>query len=197
MAAWILRLVQSAGAAGVGLLMLLENVVVFIPSELIMPLAGFYSAIGRLNFWASVVAGTIGAHLGSLCWYFLGRYLGKERFEEFVRRHGAWVGIEARHVEKATRWFEGRGAMAILIGRLLPAIRTFISVPAGFARMPLTKFVPLSLAGTLVFNFLLAEAGRLLGAHFREVELWIRPVSLTIVGVLFAWWLYRVVRAHI
>jgi membrane protein DedA with SNARE-associated domain len=196
MTRWIVHLIQSSGPAGVGVLMLLENVVVFIPSELIMPLAGFYAAIGRLNFWSSVIAGTIGAHLGSLGWYVLGRKLGKERFEAFVRKHGSWVGIAPQHVEKATRWFEGRGAMAILIGRLLPAIRTFISVPAGFARMPLPKFIPLSIAGTFVFNFLLAEAGLLLGAHFREVELWIRPISLTIVGVLFAWWLYRVVRAH-
>src|SRR5579884_4207445 len=173
MSHWIIHLIQSAGATGVGLLMLLENVVVFIPSELIMPVAGFYAAAGRLNFWSSVVAGTIGAHLGSLAWYFLGWHLGKERFEKFVRKHGAWVGIEPRDVERATHWLEHRGALAILIGRLLPAIRTFISVPAGFARMPLTKFVPLSLAGTFVFNFALAEAGRLLDSHFQEVGHWI------------------------
>lgn len=195
-AGWLIDFIESAGAPGVGLLMFAENIVVFIPSELIMPLAGFYAAAGRINFWAAIIDGTIGAHAGSLAWYWLGRHFSKERFENFVRRHGAWLGIEPRNVEGADRWFHRHGSLAILTGRLIPAIRTFISVPAGFSRMPLVKFVPLSLAGTFVFNFILAEAGSELGTHFREVTNYVHPISIAVVATLFAVWLWRVVRMH-
>jgi len=196
MSGWLVGIIQSAGSFGVGILMFVENVVVFIPSELIMPLAGFYSAVGRVNFWAANIAGTIGAHLGSLGWYWIGWHFEQERFERFVKRHGIWLGLEPRHIEKATGWFERHGSAAILTGRLVPGIRTFISVPAGFSRMPLVKFVPLSLVGSFVFNLLLSGAGRLLGSRFHQVSKWVHPITLTVIGLLFGWWLYRVVRMH-
>src|SRR5438132_14120340 len=128
---WVSQLIESAGVFGVGLLMFLENIIVFIPSELIMPLAGFYSAAGRLSFWGSVIAGSVGTLLGTLLWYWLGRRMQKVRFERFVQRHGLWFGLELRHIKKAERWFERRGALAVTTARLIPAIRTFISIPAG------------------------------------------------------------------
>lgn len=191
---WLIGIIRSAGSLGVGFAMFVENIIVFIPSELIMPLAGFYSAVGRLNFWAANVAGTIGTHVGSLGWYWLGRHFKEERFERFVKRHGIWLGLEPLHIRKATRWFERHGSVATLTGRLIPGIRTFISVPAGFSRMPLVKFVPLSLAGSFVFNVALSGAGRLLGSRFHQVGRWIHPITIGVIGLMFAWWLYRVVR---
>jgi len=82
-----------------------------------MPLAGFYSTAGRINFWAVNIAGTIGAHLGSLGWYWLRRHFEKERFERLVKRHGIWLGLEPRHIQKATRWFEPHGSVAVLRSR--------------------------------------------------------------------------------
>src|SRR5205823_3464804 len=152
---WVSHLIESAGTFGVGLLMFLENIIVFIPSELIMPLAGFYSAVGRLNFWGSVISGSIGATLGTTFWYWLGRRLKKQRFKRFVRRHGLWFGIEPQDIDRAERWFRRHGAMAVTTARLVPALRTFISIPAGLSRMPLAKFIPLTLVGSVAFNLLL------------------------------------------
>jgi membrane protein DedA with SNARE-associated domain len=191
---WITHLIESGGALSVGLLMFAENIVVFLPSELIMPLAGYYAALGKLSFWRSVICGTIGAHLGSLIWYWLGRNVSKKRFETFVRRHGMWLGLETQTVRRASRWFERHGPIAVITGRLIPAIRTFISIPAGFNQMPLVTFVPLSLAGTFIFNVILAEAGKLLGAHFKEIHRWIQPITMAVIGGMFAWWLFRVIR---
>lgn len=191
---WITDLIHSGGALSVGLLMFAENIVVFLPSELIMPLAGYYAALGKLSFWRAVISGTIGAHLGSLIWYWLGRTVSKKRFEEFVRDHGIWLGLETRSVRRASRWFERHGPIAVITGRLIPAIRTFISIPAGFDRMPLPIFIPLSLTGTFIFNALLAEGGKLLGAHFKEIHRWIQPITMAVIAGMFVWWLYRVIR---
>ena len=191
---WITHLIQSGGALSVGLLMFVENIVVFIPSELIMPLAGYYAALGKLNFWNALVSGTIGSNLGALIWYWLGRTVSRKRFDTFIRRHGIWLGLETRQVQRASQWFDRRGPLAVITGRLIPAIRTFISIPAGFNRMTLVTFVPLSLAGSFLFNALLAEGGKLLGAHFKEIHRWIQPITLAVIGVMFAWWLIRVVR---
>jgi len=191
---WITQLIQSGGAFSVGLLMFVENIVVFLPSELIMPLAGYYAALGKLGFWRAVISGTIGAQLGSLIWYWLGRTASKQRFERFVRRHGIWLGLETRQVQRASRWFDRHGPFAVITGRLIPAIRTFISIPAGFNQMPMVTFVPLSLTGSFIFNAVLAEAGKLLGAHFKEIHRWIQPITMAVIGVMFLWWLIRVIR---
>jgi membrane protein DedA with SNARE-associated domain len=191
---WITHLIESGGAFSVGLLMFIENIAVLLPSELIMPLAGYYAALGELSFWRAVISGTIGAHLGSLIWYWLGRTVSKQRFERLVRRHGIWLGLETRQVQRASRWFDRHGALAVITGRLIPAIRTFISIPAGFNEMPLVTFVPLSLAGSFLFNAALAEGGKLLGVHFREIHRWIQPITIAVISVMFLWWLIRVIR---
>src|SRR5258706_5988871 len=191
---WIIHLIHSGGAMAVGFLMFVENIIVFLPSELIMPLAGYYAALGQLDFWKAVVSGTIGTNLGTLIWYWLARTVSKERFENFVRRHGIWLGLETRSVKRASQWFDRHGPMAVITARLIPAIRTFISIPAGFDRMTLLTFIPLSLAGSFLFNTLLAEGGKLLGAHFKEIHRWIQPITLAVIAVMFAWWLIRVIR---
>src|SRR5258708_21365943 len=97
---WITNLIQSGGALSVGLLMFVENIVVFIPSELIMPLAGYYAALGKLNFWNAVVSGTIGSNLGALIWYWLGRTGSRERFHAFLLPHRIWPGPHTRQVQR-------------------------------------------------------------------------------------------------
>ena len=137
---WITNAVQSLGATGVGLLMLLENIFPPIPSEVVMPLVGFLSARHRVDFWPSVVAGTLGSLAGATVWYAIGRSVGERRLCDWVDAHGRWLALTCGDIDRAKRWFERHEGLAVLIGRLIPGVRTFISVPAGFAEMPVMSF---------------------------------------------------------
>ena len=122
-------------------MMLAENIFPPIPSELIMPLAGFVAAKGQLNPVLVVLAGTLGSLLGALPWYYAGVWLGQERVCALAARHGRWLTLGEKEIRQAIRWFERHGRIAVLIGRLVPTVRTLISLPAGMARMPLLPFL--------------------------------------------------------
>ena len=162
---WITGIIGSIGALGVAALMFLENVFPPIPSELIMPLAGFVAANGGASFWVMVAAGTAGSLAGALLWYWIGARLGPERLRRLAARHGRWLTVAPDDIDRASDWFGRRGRAAVLLGRLVPTVRTFVSVPAGIAGMPLAPFVGYTLAGTLLWTALLAGAGYLLRAQ--------------------------------
>lgn len=189
---WITRAVETTGYLGVLLLMLAENVFPPIPSELIMPMAGFTAAQGRLSLIGVVLAGTIGSILGALFWYMLGRWLGCERLKSWAGRHGRWFTITPGEIDRAAAWFRRHCGKAVLIGRLVPAIRTLISIPAGVAGMALLPFLLYSSLGTLVWTVLLAGAGYLLEDRYRQVAAYLNPVSNAILGLLVLAYLYRV-----
>lgn len=190
---WITGFVARGGYLGVFLLMLAENIVPPIPSELIMPLAGFTAARGQLGFVAVVIAGTAGSVLGALFWYRVGRRLGAERVKRFAARHGRWLTLSPADVDRAIARFGRRGATAVFFGRLVPTVRTLISVPAGIAGMPLPAFLAWTTLGTGLWTALLAGAGYLLQGQYGLVADYLDPVSAVAVGLIAAWYLYRVV----
>ena len=190
---WITGFVGRSGYLGVLLLMLAENVVPPIPSELIMPLAGFTAAQGQLSIGLVVLAGTAGSVLGALFWYYVGRWLGDDRLKRLAARHGRWLTIHPGDVDRANDWFGRHGGKAIFFGHFVPAVRTLISVPAGIAGMPLPSFLAWTTLGTGLWTGLLAGAGYVLQSQYRLVADYLNPVSTVLVVLIVAWYLYRVV----
>jgi len=165
------------GYLGIFAAMVLENVVPPIPSELIMPLAGFYVGQGQLNFLGVVLAGLLGTVVGALPWYGIGRLVNEQRLKHWVERHGRWVGVSVQELDQSRIWFQRPGAAVVFWGRLIPAIRTLISVPAGVELMPFGSFLFWTTAGSLIWNLALTAAGWALGSHWDQVLLWVKPVE--------------------
>ena len=178
---------QWFGYSAILLAMFLENLFPPIPSELIMPLGGFYVQQGQLHFLPVVVAGLLGTVLGALPWYGIGRLVNEERLETWLKRHGRWIGINTDELSRSRRWFNRYGVPLVFWGRLVPGIRTLISVPAGIELMPIIPFLIWTTAGSLIWTLLLTVAGYALGESYNNVELWIDPFSKGIkVLLLFA-----------
>jgi membrane protein DedA with SNARE-associated domain len=190
---WITNLVSEYGYPAIALLMLGENVFPPIPSELIMPLAGFVAAQGKLNAGLVVLAGTLGSVLGALPWYYAGRWLGEERMCRLAARHGRWLTLDDKDLGKAIRWFERHGRIAVLLGRLVPTVRTLISLPAGMARMPLVPFLVYSSIGSLLWTAALAAAGYALEANYRLVGDYLDRASKIIIGLIVLTYLWRLI----
>ncbi|WOI55494.1 DedA family protein [Palleronia sp. LCG004] len=189
---WITGFIDSVGALGIGFLMLLENVFPPIPSELIMPLAGFNAAVGQQSLAGVISAGSAGSLLGALLWYWIGRKIGMDRLKRLANRHGRWLTITPDELERSNAWFQRHGGMAVLIGRLIPTVRTFISVPAGVARMPIAKFLAYTTVGTVAWTTLLTLAGYWLQSQYTKVAGWMNPVSTGVVILLVAYYFWRV-----
>lgn len=189
---WITGFVTAIGPLGVGLLMFLENVFPPIPSELIMPLAGFTAAQGKQSLFLVILSGTIGSLAGAYLWYWIGERIGPDRLRRFSERHGRWTAIDVEDIDRSQAWFDRHGGMAVLVGRLIPTIRTLISVPAGINRMPLPKFLAYSTIGTAGWSTLLALLGYRLEAGYEVVEHWLNPISTAIVIGILAFYVWRV-----
>jgi len=190
----VVRVVSELGVLGVGLLMFAENVFPPLPSEVIMPLAGYLSTRGQMSFWGAVAAGSVGSLAGAAFWYWVGRRLTYGQLRGWIAEHGAWLAMTPQDVDRAVEWFGKHGQRSVLFGRLVPVVRTLISVPAGFSRMPFPEFLLASAAGTAIWTFALTYAGRFLGREFERVEQFIGPVSWVVIAVAVAWYLYRVIR---
>lgn len=186
--------IEQGGLAAVGLLMVLENVFPPIPSELIMPLAGFLAAQGAMSLVAVILVGTLGSVLGTLMWYGLARAWGRDRFLRFIDRHGVWLTLDRDEALRAMAWFDRWGPMAVLVGRMIPTVRTLIAVPAGLAGMSLWSFVLYATISGLVWTGLLAGAGYLLQDRYERVEGWLNPVTTAVVVLIVALYLYRLLR---
>ena len=178
---------QWLGYTAIFAAMFLENLFPPIPSELIMPLGGFYVQQGQLGLVPVVLAGLLGTVLGALPWYGIGRLINEERIEQWLSRHGRWIGISPDELARSRRWFTRFGTALVFWGRLVPGIRTLISVPAGIEMMPMTPFLLWTTAGSLIWTLLLTIAGMVLGKGYSNVELWIDPVSKVVkVGLVIA-----------
>jgi membrane protein DedA with SNARE-associated domain len=192
MADLVVLAVSSLGVVSVGLLMLLENVFPPIPSELIMPLAGYLSSQDRLSFAGSIIAGTVGSAAGACFWYWLGRRWGREGLRSWAGKHGHWVGLTPEDVDRSHGWFQRHGYVAVFLGRLVPGVRSFISLPAGVGRMPVAPFLGLTVLGSALWSGALAWAGRVVGRNFQQVDRYLGPVSWVVIGVLLGLYLRRV-----
>lgn len=189
---FITEFMQSGGYLAVFALMALENIFPPIPSELIMPFAGFVAARGDLNVVGVLIAGTAGSVAGALPWYYAGKIYGKERLEAFADKHARWLTVTHGDIEHAMESFEKHGRKIVLFGRLIPAIRTLISVPAGLACMPMGQFLLYSTVGSLVWTGILTGAGYMLESQYERVAEYVDPVSKAVLIGLLGWYLYRV-----
>jgi len=190
-ASWITRTVQTGGYVGVAFLTLIENLFPPIPSELILPVAGFLVSSGEMSFIWVVVASTIGSLLGALLLYGIGAWLGEERLRSFVKAHGKWLALDESDLDQAKEWFEKHGGTAVFVGRLVPSLRSLISVPAGLARMPLGPFVLYTTAGSALWNAVLVGAGWALGDQWDRVKPYMNIfewVTLAIIIGSVIWW---------
>ncbi|KZR66551.1 DedA family protein [Prochlorococcus sp. MIT 1306] len=184
---WIGQAVEAnqwMGYCAIFAAMFLENLFPPIPSELIMPLGGFYVQQGQLQFLPVVFAGLLGTVIGALPWYGIGRLINEERLEVWLSRHGRWIGISPEELARSRRWFSRYGTALVFWGRLVPGIRTLISVPAGIELMPMLPFLIWTTAGSLIWTLLLTGAGLALGESYSNIELWIDPVSKVVKGGL-------------
>jgi membrane protein DedA with SNARE-associated domain len=189
---WITSFVEATGYLGIVLLMFGENIFPPIPSELIMPLAGFTAARGDLNVVLAVVAGTFGSVAGTTVWYFIGQWLGMERLKSFAAHHGRWLTLSPAELSQAEQFFSRHCGKAIFFGRLIPGVRTLISVPAGIVGMGLGRFLIYSTLGSAIWTGALAGAGYLLESQYEAVANWLNPVTNVIIGGAVLWYLYRV-----
>ena len=190
---WVVGFVRDAGYLGVALLMFLENVFPPIPSEVIMPLAGFVAAGGEMNIALVVLSGTLGSLAGAWFWYAVGVWLGQGRVERIIRRYGRVLTMSLDDLDTARAWFRWKARWAVLIGRLIPTVRTLISVPAGIAPMPLASFLVWSAIGTAVWTSVLAFAGYLLESQYEAVAGWVDPASKIVLALIVGAYVWRVV----
>ncbi|MCT7955953.1 DedA family protein [Laspinema palackyanum] len=191
---WITNTITAFNYWGIALLMFLENIIPPIPSELIMPLAGFTVTQGKLVFWGVVVAGTVGSLLGALPWYYVSRKLGENRLKQWIDQYGKWLKLNSEDINKSQEWFRKYGSLVVLFGRLIPGIRTFISVPAGLQKMPFIEFLGYSLIGSLCWNLLLTYAGFVLGQNYGLVEKFLGPVAAVVLVGLALFFIIWVVQ---
>lgn len=194
MTEWVIEFIQTQGLPAVALLMFLENVFPPLPSELIMPYAGFAAAKGNMNLVMVSLAGAIGSVAGAAFWYWIGQHFGMERVQRWAATHGAYLAMSADDVGRAGKWFQRQGAWAVLVGRLVPAIRTLISVPAGMFAMPFPKFMFWSFVGSLLWSGLLAGLGFALGERFEDATTWLDIATKAILACLVAVYVWRVVK---
>lgn len=194
MVEWITQTLEQMGYLGVALLMFAENIFPPIPSELIMPFAGFAAARGDVSLRGVLLAGTVGTLLGTLPWYYLGRTVGCERLARWADRHGRWFTMNGEEVLQADRWFRRHCGKAVLIGRLVPTVRTLISIPAGIATMRLGKFLLYSFIGTLIWNAALVTMGYQLGENYDRVGQYLEPITKGVLILIVITYAYRVIR---
>lgn len=183
---WITNTMNSLGYLGIGLLMFLENLFPPIPSELIMPLAGYTATLpnSQIQVIPAIFVGVVGTILGAIPWYYAGLVLGQQRLQLLAGRYGKWIGISGEDIEKSVRWFQKHGAKAVLLGRLVPGIRTLISVPAGISKMPIVPFFIYSTIGTIGWVSLLTYAGYFLGKNYYLVDGYIDVITKVVVAVI-------------
>lgn len=188
---WVFRLIDQTGYLGVALLMFLETVFPPIPSEVIMTVAGLRAAQGPLTLWGVIASGTAGAMLGNFFWYTAARVIGIDRFRPLIEKHGRWFTIDWPDVEKAERLFGRFGGWLVGVGRVLPTIRSIISIPAGLLHMRLKTFFLWSTIGTTVWSATLATAGYVLGQRFKDIEAIVGPLSTAIITAIILTYFYR------
>lgn len=191
MSDWVIRLIDQSGYLGVGFLMFLETMFPPIPSEVIMPVAGMAAARGQMGFAGVVASGTAGAMLGNIFWYLAARALGVERLRPFIARYGRWLTINWRDVERADRWFVAHGAAFVFVGRLVPTIRSLVSVPAGLLHMRFRTFFIASTIGTAMWTVILAGAGYQVHQNVAGIADSIGPISNAVMIVLVAGYVWR------
>lgn len=187
-ATWVALMIETIvltlGYPGIALVMLIENLFPPIPSELVMPFAGFLAAQGKMDFTLVIISGTIGAVLGAIALYYVGMWADETIIRRFVRRWGKWFTISETELNIALTFFMRRGEAVVFFGRLIPLIRSLISIPAGMRRMNFGRFLLFTSIGTLLWNLALTLAGSVLGANWKQILSFLGTYQNVTVAVL-------------
>jgi len=199
MTEWLAKTFNELGYLGIALAMLLENVFPPIPSEAILPTAGMAARRGSMSVVGVIVAATAGSLAGAVGWYYIGRWVGTERLRRWADRKGRYLGFSRKDIDKADAWFDRWDGTAVFVGRMIPGIRTLVSVPAGLAEMPLGRFVAYSAAGSAIWSTLLVLVGWWLGKSAETFETALSWAGIAVVAFLAFWigkrvWKARLVR---
>jgi membrane protein DedA with SNARE-associated domain len=192
--AWATGIVEALGYPGVYLLMILEGFFPPIPSEMVLPLAGFLAGQGRLSLWLVLLVATAGSLTIALVLYGLGHWIGRERLRRWIERYGKWILLDPEDMDKTNRWFERHGKASVFFGRFVPGVRSLISLPAGFAGMPLWSFVIFTMVGSAIWNGALIGVGWYLGENWQQVRHYFRYFEYAAIGGLVlgaAWWIWK------
>jgi len=193
LAAFIIGVISTLGYGGIVLLMAIESACIPLPSEIVMPFSGYLVYRGDLQLWAVALAGAVGCVLGSMAAYWLGAWGGRP----LVMKYGRYVLISHHDLELTDRWFTRHGDVTILVGRLLPVVRTFIAFPAGVARMAMGKFLAYTFLGSLIWCWVLAWIGERLGEHWDSLGAYFHRFDALIGAAILAtaaWWVWRHIR---
>lgn len=183
--AWIKQVIETLGYPGIVLVMALENVFPPIPSELVMPLAGFMANEGTFNLAGVIIAGMLGSVIGALVLYYFGAWANELVIRRFLRRWGRYAFLSENDLDVSLAYFSRHGELVIFFGRLIPIVRSLISIPAGMERMPLPKFLFYTVIGTTIWSALLSIAGWLLQENYEQVAGWVeRYQSLVLLAVV-------------
>lgn len=182
--------INSIGYWGIFLGMVLESACIPIPSEVIMPFGGYLVSTGHLNIWGVIIIGTIGNIVGSLIAYAVGHWGGKR----FIDRFGKYVFLSKKHLESAENWFDKRGEITVFVSRILPAIRTFISLPAGIARMNLIKFLTYTAIGSIFWSGILTYVGYALGKNWENIQNILHPISYVVAVIVLVIIVYLIAK---
>lgn len=178
---WIIHFISTLGYFGVFLLMLLESACIPIPSEITMPFAGSLVALGTFNFWVLVIVGTLGNLTGSLLAYWLGWWGQEAVVRKVIVKYGKYFLISEHEYDRSEIWFKNHGEFVVFLSRVLPVLRTFISLPAGVAKMNLKKFIAYTLVGCFLWSIVLTQIGVVLGNNWPSLEIYFRKFDLVIV----------------
>jgi len=177
---WAEGIISTMGYPGLYFIMFLENIFPPIPSEVVLPLAGSLSVSGRFNLLGITMVGMFGSLTGALIFYGLGKWLGEQRVRVIISKYGKYAMLTTSDLDKSLSWFNRYGDLVIFFGRMVPIVRSLISIPAGIASMNLLKFLPLTIIGTALWSFLLALGGRLLGSQWRLIVDWINTYQIIV-----------------
>jgi membrane protein DedA with SNARE-associated domain len=195
---WIHTIMNTLNYPGIAFLMFLEVVFPPIPSEIIMPLAGFTASNGSLNVIGVILAGTVGSMVGAVVFYYLGKIVGTERLVMLADKYGKWLTVSGKDVRKADYWFDRHGNKVVFFCRLVPGIRSLVSIPAGVSEMKLLPFLLYTLVGTLIWNIALTYAGFALGENYEVVDQYMGDSGKIVLGILVVlaatWYTVRLVR---
>lgn len=194
MTEWIISIMEQLGYFGIALLMFLDNVFPPIPSEIIMPSAGLAASKGQLVLTGVIIAGSLGSIMAAALLYWIGRKIPQHILLNGVERYGKYLFIKAEDVQKSLNWFEKYGHRIVFFGRMIPAVRSLISIPAGISGMPFWKFILYSSLGTVIWTTFLASVGFYFGenqALMQQIFSRVSHVMITIVVALIFWILYR------
>ncbi|WP_145368737.1 undecaprenyl phosphate transporter UptA [Staphylococcus epidermidis] len=186
--------ISKWGYTAIFILILLENVLPVVPSEIILTFAGLLSVKSHLSIWTLLIIATIASFIGLLILYYICRLISEEKLYRFVDRHGKWMKLKSKDLKRANDWFKKYGAWAVFLCRFVPVLRVLITIPAGINRMNVIQFTTLSLIGTTIWNFALILLGRLLSDSFDALMNGIHTYSRIMYVIIFIAFIYFVIR---